>query len=242
MFYTDIKPPDDGKFIPDPKKIVDDIFIKKVESYMKWQKLETATISDKGKDNQITDVRRSKIHWMDNPEFERVLVPIYKELSTKVREINNIYWRYAINGWEAFQYTEYDESYKGHYDWHSDVGPKRAFEDQARKISFSLGLNDAELEEYFLTGEDPRLKKEETIKPLSMKLPVPMPEKTTQDTKLISSANNMPIDTVDVSQEVVQTAALPDNINQDTGLTSMEEALLSNEEKALRRKQRNVTV
>ena len=85
MFYTDIKPPDDGKFIPDPKKIVDDIFIKKVESYMKWQKLETATISDKGKDNQITDVRRSKIHWMDNPEFERVLVPIYKELSTKVR-------------------------------------------------------------------------------------------------------------------------------------------------------------
>ena len=144
MFYTDIKPPDDGKFIPDPKKIVDDVFIKKVESYMKWQKVETATISDKGKDNQITDVRRSKIHWMDNPEFERVLVPIYEELATKVREINDVYWRYAINGWEAFQYTEYDESYKGHYDWHSDIGPKCVFEDQTRKISFSLGLNDAD--------------------------------------------------------------------------------------------------
>ena len=144
MFYTDIKPPDDGKFIPDPKKIVDDVFIKKVESYMKWQKVETATISDKGKDNQITDVRRSKIHWMDNPEFERVLVPIYEELATKVREINDVYWRYVINGWEAFQYTEYDESYKGHYDWHSDTGPKCVFEDQTRKISFSLALNDAD--------------------------------------------------------------------------------------------------
>ena len=111
---------------------------------MKWQKVETATISDKGKDKQITDVRRSKIHWMDNPEFERVLVPIYEELATKVREINDVYWRYAINGWEAFQYTEYDESYKGHYDWHSDIGPKCVFEDQTRKISFSLGLNDAD--------------------------------------------------------------------------------------------------
>ena len=52
----------------------------------------------------------------------------------------------------------------------------------------------------------------------------------------------MPIETADVSQEVVQTSALPSNINQDTGLTTTEEALLSNTEKALRRKQRNVTV
>ena len=55
MFYTDIKPPEDGKLIPDQKKIVDDIFIKKVESYMKWQKVEDATISNKGEMNQIND-------------------------------------------------------------------------------------------------------------------------------------------------------------------------------------------
>ena len=144
MFYTDIKPPDDGKIVPDPKKIVDDTFIKKVESYMKWQKVIDATIYDEDKECEVPDVRRSRIHWMDNPEFERVLVPIYKEVATKVREINNIYWGYAINGWQAFQYTEYDESYKGHYDWHMDTTPKRSFEDYARKISFSLGLNDAD--------------------------------------------------------------------------------------------------
>jgi hypothetical protein len=53
---------------------------------------------------------------------------------------------------------------------------------------------------------------------------------------------NQPIQTSEVSEEVVQTSALPSNINQDTGLTSTEEALLSPSEKALRRKQRNVTV
>jgi len=44
-----------------------------------------------------------------------------------------------------------------------------------------------------------------------------------------------------VSQEVVKTAALPSNINQKTGLTHVEEALLSNEEKAMRLRQRGVT-
>ena len=53
---------------------------------------------------------------------------------------------------------------------------------------------------------------------------------------------NQPIQTSEVSEEVVQTSALPSNINQDTGLTSTEEALLSPSEKALRRKQRNVIV
>ena len=52
---------------------------------------------------------------------------------------------------------------------------------------------------------------------------------------------NQPIETSEVSEEVVQTSALPSNINQDTLLTSTEEGLLSPWEKALRRKHRNVT-
>ena len=61
------------------------------------------------------------------------------------------------------------------------------------------------------------------------------------EAKEITIPNNVPVETADVSQEVVKTAVLPNNINKDTGLTSTEEALLSNTEKALRRKQRNVT-
>jgi hypothetical protein len=52
---------------------------------------------------------------------------------------------------------------------------------------------------------------------------------------------NIPIETEQVSEEVVQTTALPSNVNQNTGLTSVEDALLSNEEKAMRLRQRGLT-
>jgi hypothetical protein len=51
---------------------------------------------------------------------------------------------------------------------------------------------------------------------------------------------NIPIQTQEVSEEVVQTSALPSNVNQNTGLTSIEEALLSNEEKAMRLRERGI--
>ena len=57
----------------------------------------------------------------------------------------------------------------------------------------------------------------------------------------VSIAPNVPIETEQVSEEVVQTSALPGNINQNTGLTSIEEALLSNEEKAMRLRSRGLT-
>ena len=103
-----------------------------------------------------------------------------------------------------------------------------------------LGLNDAQLQEYFITGEDPRLKDKEEIKiePTSSIRPQ---ETKTRLTELITPPNNQPVETSEVSEEVVKTAALPSNVNQNTGLTSIEEALLSNEEKAMRLRQRGLT-
>jgi hypothetical protein len=57
----------------------------------------------------------------------------------------------------------------------------------------------------------------------------------------VSIQPNIPIETEQVSEEVVQTSALPSNVNQNSGLTSIEEALLSNEEKAMRLRQRGLT-
>jgi hypothetical protein len=107
-------------------------------------------------------------------------------------------------------------------------------------LKVPLGLNDAQLEEYFITGEDPRLKDKEEIKiePTSSIRPQ---ETKTQLTELITAPNNQAIGTPPVSQEVVKTAALPGNINQNTGLTHIEEALLSNEEKAMRLRQKGLT-
>jgi len=100
-----------------------------------------------------------------------------------------------------------------------------------------LGLTNTQQEHWFLTGE---ILKEEPIETEPVSSIVPE-EKTTQVSEAITIPNNIPVETANVSQEVVKTAALPNNINQDTGLTATEEALLSNTEKALRRKQRNVT-
>jgi len=57
----------------------------------------------------------------------------------------------------------------------------------------------------------------------------------------IKTPPNIPVDTAEVSEEVVKTAAVPSNVNQNTGLTHVEEALLSNEEKAMRLRQRGMT-
>ena len=57
----------------------------------------------------------------------------------------------------------------------------------------------------------------------------------------VSITPNVPIQTQEVSEEVVRTSALPQNINQNTGLTRIDEALLSNEEKAMRLRQRGMT-
>jgi len=57
----------------------------------------------------------------------------------------------------------------------------------------------------------------------------------------VSITPNIPVETSEVSQQVVKTSALPGNINQNTGLTGIEEALLSNEEKAMRLRSRGLT-
>ena len=113
-----------------------------------------------------------------------------------------------------------------------------------------LQLSDAELEEYFITGKDPR--KEEPAEELVFEpkrkeegVIHEGPDKEPLWKRAIKilpgDQSNLPIDTPPVSQEVVKTAALPSNINQKTGLTHVEEALLSNEEKAMRLRNKGVT-
>ena len=67
------------------------------------------------------------------------------------------------------------------------------------------------------------------------------PLRPTGRDKQSSITPNVPIQTQEVSEEVVRTSALPSNVNQNTGLTRIDEALLSNEEKAMRLRQRGMT-
>jgi hypothetical protein len=112
-----------------------------------------------------------------------------------------------------------------------------------------MGLNNAQLEEYFITGEDPRLKepaKELIFNPDKKEALPPSGDKKEPLWKraikiLPGYQSNLPVETSEVSADVVKTAALPSNVNQNTGLTHVEEALLSNEEKAMRQRQKGLT-
>ena len=138
-FFTDLEPPEYP--IINVKDFVDDKLLRKVETYIDKQVLDESGMN--GYSNEIDQLYRSaKIHWMTEGNNLQKLFPVYKELASKVRDVNNRNWRYVIDGWEPFQYTEYDESYNGHYDWHTDHVPPTPFEPNIRKLSFSLGISD----------------------------------------------------------------------------------------------------
>ena len=136
MFYSDLNPV--GGYHFNSINFVNDFFIDKVNNYIKTQSLIKGTLDSPNSD----DVRNSQIHWMTDEKYKDDLMPLYNDLTTKIRQVNNNQWKLVIDGWEPFQYTEYDESYKGYYDWHIDYLLKKPDEFISRKLSFSLGISD----------------------------------------------------------------------------------------------------
>jgi len=110
-----------------------------------------------------------------------------------------------------------------------------------------LGMSDPELEVWFRTGKDPRIneveiiedKTEEVIEePIKIETP-----KILEGIDLSSIVKpNVPSDTAPVSAETIKTASVNNNVNPQTNLTRIEDALLSDTEKAIKVGQRSRTV
>jgi len=118
-----------------------------------------------------------------------------------------------------------------------------------------LQLSESELQEYFITGKDPREKEEDkeveekelTLTPKDdKKFPPSGDEKEPIWKRAIKifpgKQSNLPVKTTDVSDQVLQASTQPVNVDQKTGLTRVEDALLSNEEKAIKLRNKGVTV
>ena len=69
-----------------------------------------------------------------------------------------------------------------------------------------------------------------------------MPETNTDKATASLIKPNVPSDTAPVSAETIKTASVNNNVNAATGLTRIEDALLSDTEKAIKVGQRNRTV
>ena len=103
-----------------------------------------------------------------------------------------------------------------------------------------LNLSNAELQEYFMTGEVKKKElKLENIEPQSS---IVVPETNTNKTTASLIKPNVPSDTAPVSAETVKMASVNNNVNPQTNLTRIEDALLSQTEKAIKLGQRKTTV
>ena len=89
-------------------------------------------------DGKNTEVRKSQIFWI--PKTQQ-WADLHQKIMTLVGQCNKEFYNFDISSLtEHLQYTEYDESYQGHYDWHFDVGEGAL--NCGRKLSISIQLSD----------------------------------------------------------------------------------------------------
>ena len=97
--------------------------------------VEEAEVGEPGDEQLANEQRRSKIAWSHN---DGVRGFVARNFSTA----NRHFFGYDIRDVFDLQYSEYDSSYKGHYDWHVDCSadgmPNHWYE---RKLSMSLQLS-----------------------------------------------------------------------------------------------------
>ncbi len=88
--------------------------------------------------NTISTHRKSKVYFIPKIwEFSW----IYNKIFHFICKINTEIYKFNLTEIENYlQYTEYDESYQGHYDWHMDIGLN---ENSCRKLSLSIQLSDS---------------------------------------------------------------------------------------------------
>ena len=67
---------------------------------------------------QVDKIRRSEINFFQPNNDNRW---IFNRMNGIVTELNNQFYGFNLNGYDAFQYTTYSSEEKGMYDWHMDI-------------------------------------------------------------------------------------------------------------------------
>lgn len=95
-----------------------------------------ATLAGRDVEEEYSKIRITRTAWIKpSPETKW----IFDRMQAVVRSLNDRIWQFEISGFsEDFQYTVYEGSEGGHYDWHVDQGDLA----KRRKLSVSLQLTD----------------------------------------------------------------------------------------------------
>ena len=105
------------------------------------RRLELAKVAD---GNQVN--RKSYITWYNDKELSTKIFDIIKDINIKTK------WNFNLTELEPLQYTIYN--LRNFYDWHIDSHTKPYKNGLIRKLSFTICLNDNELENNNYTGGD----------------------------------------------------------------------------------------
>jgi PKHD-type hydroxylase len=81
--------------------------------------------------------RKSNAKWIAYDEKSKWL---YDKVTNAVKEINTELFQFELSGGQPFQYTIYDSTEEGEYDWHTDTMSTE--NDGVRKLSVVILLSD----------------------------------------------------------------------------------------------------
>ncbi len=122
--------------------------LEKIKELMSRTQVESAKISglDNNKspiENGVVDssIRSSRVAF-HNPNNENRW--IFDRFNRVIESLNSQYFNFDINGYSAFQYSEYHAEEQGKYDWHMDIylGDVPTHEYETRKLSLTMLLNE----------------------------------------------------------------------------------------------------
>jgi PKHD-type hydroxylase len=110
--------------------------------FFSQHEIQQATVMSKDKPLN-EEIRRSKVKFFHRDEYT---FPIFDRLNETIEKINDNFYNFILNGYESFQYTEYDASEKGEYNFHMDTGFGSKQNDnhymyETRKLSLVMCLN-----------------------------------------------------------------------------------------------------
>lgn len=102
---------------------------------------EGSTVTDQS--HTVNEYRKSSVAFVSPTEENNW---IFNKFNGVIDEINARYFNYNLYGYDSLQYTEYDSSYLGKYDWHMDMiqgeqMPDKMWVESTRKLSLVMPLN-----------------------------------------------------------------------------------------------------
>jgi PKHD-type hydroxylase len=70
----------------------------------------------------------------------------FDKLNWAIEQINTRFYNFDLNGYDAVQYTEYYDYEQGKYDFHMDTFMTNPIENEMRKLSITMLLNEPEID------------------------------------------------------------------------------------------------